>query len=302
MTKVYWAELPLQKEAQRINCMINDLYGYALSKNLTNDFFGELKIRARSNQNLIFSSFGLQGGGKTYQITDIVMEYLSYFQPPKKLNIDNCSFTVTDMLKRIGEAEKGETFILDEQVHTSGYGSSVERKALNNIETTVRADKLSLFFAAPSLIRHNFHYYVEVWQMGSLKPWDFNQPITDQWRYTKSILFSHKAHPLGYIITTTPRDKEFLEKYEAKKARFIQNIKEMKSDRRAYMLLEWAKKVLEDKEFISNYIKFKSKDMRKLMISNYLGKKMSIDELKQVVAYIDYYSEAGKKPKEPKTI
>ena len=286
---VYWAELPLRRESHRMAGIINPMYEAALKKDYTQEIYDELKIIARSKLNLIMSWFGLQGSGKSFSLLDVVMTYLSFFQPEKELSIDNCFFTLTELLNKVAEIDKGEVIILDEQIHTTGYGSKIEKKALENIEMTVRAHRLSLFFAAPKHISHNYHYFVETWQMGSTAKWDWNIPIEKQWLYTKNIIYSEKGHMLGYFVTTTPKDMGFVKAYEKKKDSFIYDVKGMRGGKRHEFIMGLGNKLLEQKGFIDKYSVVKTKRLKQLLVNYYLkGPMLTIEEWKTLIDWIDF--------------
>lgn len=285
---VYWAEMPLRKEALRMASLINPMYEAALQKDFTNEMYDELNIIARSKQNLIMSWFAPQGYGKSYSMLDVVMTFLK--NQGKTLSIDNCFFTISDLVNKIENIDRGESVILDEQTHTTGYGSKTERRQLQNIEMTVRAHRLSLFFAAPPFIQHNFHYFLETWQMGSDKKWNWNKSMEEQWKYTKNIISSHRGHMLGYVITTTPSDVGFLKKYEDKKDKFIGDVRKQKGSTRYRLVMKKGDELLNSKKFLVEWVKvYKSKPLRRLICTHYLeGFGFTIAEWGQLVDYIDY--------------
>lgn len=284
---VYWAEMPLRKEANRIAGIINPMYDAALKKDYTDELYEELDIIAKSKQNLILSWFGLQGSGKSYSMIDVVMRFVE--KQGKVLSIDNCFFTISDLMSKIENVDKGDVLILDEQVHTTGYGSKTEKNALQNIEMTVRAHRLSLFFAAPPFIQHNFHYFFETWQMGSSKKWNWSMPLEDQWKYTKNIVNSHRGHMLGYVITTSPGDMKFVEKYEKIKDKFIGDVRKQKGSMRYKLVMKKGDELLKNKRFLAEWVKVKSKNLKKLISTHYLeGFGFTTVEWGQLVDYIDY--------------
>lgn len=284
---IYWSSLPLEDESIRMAKITNPAYAEALKKNLTPKFADRMKVIANSKQNFILSSFGTQGSGKSYQMLFLYEKFNAYKK--MKINLDNCTFVINDLLDVVAKLAKGETFILDEQVHTSGYGSNIERMILENIEMTVRQDRLSFFFLAPKYIGHNFHYFLETWQMGSDQPWDFNKSIYDQWKYTRSILFDHRQHMLGYIVTGKPTDEDFLVKYEKKKNQYISKFRQRKGSGRYKHILDRAYKIMADDEFLTKYALAKNKTMKRLLVIIKLeGELISIDELRMLIDYCDF--------------
>jgi len=286
--QIDWATLPLQEASIKMAKFYNTDYNIALQKNLTEDFFRHLKIIANTNMNFIMSCFGTQGSGKSYTIAMIVMEFLKY-KGLKKIDLDNCCFTINDLLTVVERLEEGGVFILDEQVHTAGYGSQVERHILDNVEMTTRAHKLCFFFLAPKFFVHNFHYFIETWQMGTEGEWDWNKSIDKQWMYTKSILFDHRQHMLGYIITNTPEDKEFLKAYDAKKNNFINEVRMRRGSGRHQYIMDKAYALLEDEIFFERFVRSKGNDLKRLnMLIALKGELMSTDESKMLLSYIKW--------------
>jgi len=212
------------------------------------------------------------------------------------LTINNVSFTITDMLNLVSNIEKGGVAILDEQISTSGLGSTIERMALSNIEMTVRAHKLSLFFSSPKFTYHNFHYFLETWEFGSDKKIDWSKPIMEQWKFTKLIVYDSKEHMLGYIITTTPKNKDFLVQYEEKKDKFIMDVKGMRTTRRHETLLNTVYSLVQNDEFLEQYTRLmigkKPKRLRKLLVLVSLkGQLFAVEEINTLVDYLEYIIE-----------
>lgn len=299
---IYWAELPVRKESSRMAKFMNPFYEDALKKNLTNDFFAELRIISKSKSNLIMSCFGPQRYGKSYTMLYIQEKYAKEYNKP--LSIDSCAFTITDCLKVAEKAKSQDIITLDEQIYTSGYGSTTERRSLENVEMVVGKLGLSFFFIAPKFVRHNFHYFLEVWQMGSEKQWDFEVPIEKQWKYTKSILFNHKGYMLGYIVTSTPKNQTFLKLYEEKKDKFIDEVKSGRGGGRHKVILDRAFDLLSGKikempDFFERYIVLRTKRLKYLLIRVALrGEMLSIEEMRTLVDYCDYTIEFEEKFKE----
>jgi hypothetical protein len=206
-----------------------------------------------------------------------------------ELTLENWCFTITDLLKVVEKLKITDIFGLDEQIHTSGYGSMIEKNILDNVEMTVRAHKLSFFFSSPKHIIHNYHYYLETWQMGSNKKWDWDKPIEQQWKYTKSIIFDHKDIPIGYVITGKPTNEDFLEKYEKKKSKFIEEIRKRRGSTRYKHILDRAYEIVEDDEFLKRWALCKTKRLKRLLVVVALkGEMMSIEETNMLLDYIDY--------------
>jgi hypothetical protein len=287
----------LRAEAHRVAGMINPMYQAALEKDCTMKMHNEMRITAVSELNEIISLFGPSGSGKSFVIADLVEDYLNYFDPPKKISIDNVFFTVTDMLEAIETVEKGSVVWLDEQIFTSGYGSTVEKRNLQNIESTVRAHKLSFFFSAPQFIQHNFHYYMETWQMGSDEPWPENvgklsteniKGWIHHWKYTKSIVYSEKGHMMGYIVTRTPDDKAFLSAYQKKKDKFVTDVRAQKGGQRFMVIERRAHRLLEKPEFLSEFCSTRDNKLRQLACEIHSGGiYMGIQDWRTLVSYID---------------
>lgn len=285
---IYWFNMPLKAESIRL-AQLSAGFENPSKKEITDRFFEELKVIAKSKQNFLCDSFGVPGSGKSYQVLRIAEKYARY--RGQRLKIENVWFTISEALDGIEKMKKGSIGILDETIHTFGTGSKVERTLLNNIEMVVRAHRLSFFFLAPMHVRHNYHYYLMTWQMGKEgEEWDIEKPIETQWQFTKSFIYDHMGQCLGYIITDTPKNKNFLAEYEKKKDKFITAVRMKRGGARHEHLLKRAFELLEDPEFFERYMQmFKTKRLKKLAIRVSLkGEIMSIEEINILVDYIDY--------------
>lgn len=209
-------------------------------------------------------------------------------------------------LERVGSIEKGSISILDEQIHTSGTGSSLEKKLLENVEMVVGQQQLSFFFIAPRDIQHVYHYKIETWQKGSSQPWNPKKSLESQWKYTKSIIYNHHAIPFGYIITTTPNDEKFMKEYDIKKNKFIDAVRESKGGVRYMTISREANSMVTDRIFIDEYSTCKNNRLRILTIKEHLhGKQFTSEEMKTLNDKIDYLLNVknvteAKKPKPKK--
>lgn len=285
---IYWATLPLDDESIRMAKIVNVDYRTALKKDLTPKFSQRLKIIGKSSkQNLIVSTFGPQGYGKSFVNLYAIEKYSEYRKQP--FTLDHVAFTITELNSLIEGLEHGAIFMLDEQIHTKGYGSRVEMEILENAEMTVRQHGLSFFFLAPKFIQHNFHYILETWCRGSEQPWDFeNKTLEEQWKWTKSILYDHREHMIGYIVTGTPSDTELLKAYDKKKDEFIDKVRKGKGSDRYLIIKQEAADLLADEAFVDNFKMGTTQDFKKfLLIQRLEGKAMSTDEFKMLFAFVD---------------
>lgn len=301
---MYWASLPMDRESLRISTLLQPAYQEALQKDITKtELVPRMKIVSKSFLNLILSFFGLQGSGKSYALLFLMEIQAKYGNV--ELCIDNVCFTITDILKIIEKGDKGEIYCLDEQRHTYGYGSSVERMGLDNVEMTVRAHKLSFFFSAPRLIPHNYHFYFETWEMGSNEEWDMvkiadgEKSIYDYWKYTRLICYDNKGGIIGHIITGAPKDRDFLVKYEEKKDKFINDIRARTGSKRPLYVLDKAYELADYTDpvskiqFLEEFIlKAKTADLKTNFVLVTLAKigggDLSIDETKKISHYLGY--------------
>jgi hypothetical protein len=305
---VFW-EMPLQDESNRMAENEYQDYKDALNKNKTEVLKSRLKVIASSQQNFIMSCFAPQGYGKSYAMIFLAEMYSKFAGIP--LSIRNVCFTVTDMLRAVEDGQKGDLFILDEQIHTHGYGSNVEKNMLVNIERVVRAHKLCFFFIAPEWIPHTYHYYIETYQMGGDSRFDPAKPLEEQWKYTKSILYDNRNAKLGYIITGEPQNKEFLALYNAKKDEFVSTVRSMGGGARDNFVTDTARElVLSDKAislfdltvpmtFREMYKGCKNKMQKLSVINGFIykllkGRIFSTTELNLLVARIDMMTFADK--------
>lgn len=291
--EINWVSLPLQEVSMKMAKYYDSDYVIALekTKNLTDKFFEHLKLISKSKLNLIMSSFGVQGSGKSWQIIYIVEKLLKY-KGMDELPTDNICFTIASLLKVVENLKIGDVFILDEQVHTAGYGSHIERNILENVEMTTRAHKLCFFFLAPRFFVHNYHFFLETWQIGSDKEWSWNKPVEEQWKYTKSVLYDHKNHMLGYIITGTPENKEFMKKYDEKKNEFIEQVRLRRGSGRHQYILDKAYMLLENDTFLRRFVQSRTRRLKRLnMIIALKGELISVEESNMLLDYISWVIE-----------
>ena len=292
----------MRKEEIRMRKIYSQTHRQALKKDWTNKFNQELKIIARSNQNLILVIYGKQGSGKSYVLLFIAEKFLSFFQPPMKLTVDDCHFSNIDLLESI-EKKKGHPGldIKDEQIQTVGMGSQAERMALENVIMTVRGQKQSIFFSAPHFVSVDCHYTLKTWEMGALEPWDWNKPIEQQWVFTKSLIYSSDGDLLGYIVTKTPKDMELLKKYEEKKDQFITRTRAQGGSMRYMYILRKAKELMNNPEFLEDFNSATNKKLKAFFCTKHMGSSMlTIAETGILVDYIQNQMKRAPKPKKLK--
>ena len=282
--KYYWTNRPLQDEANRSTSIYEIRYSDALKKDQTKKIVEEFKMIAINPMNLIISIEGPQGSGKSWQVQFLAekLEELGNL----RYDIDNVRFSVTDMNKRVQEVKRRSILILDEQVLAYGLGTGTERSTLLNIERTIRKNKLCLFFLAPDFIRHIFHYHLEVWEMGSNRPWDFSIPLSNQWKYTKSIIFDRKLHPFGYIITSKPTKIKFLTEYEKRKNEFITRLLEERIENREKYVYDKALELLKDKSFMRKFTTLRKINSKRNLVGITVGIGFNKEEKKTITDII----------------
>ncbi len=289
---IYWNQWRLDNRATQINELEREWKNVS-RVNMTDSFVKDLKIRASSKMNYILSGFGKQGMGKSYTFL-FVMEQWCKFAGVEP-DIKNVVFMISDALARVEKMDKGDVLILDEQVYSAGTGSKTERENLRNMERTVRQHRISLFFLAPDFISHSFHNFIETWKMGSDRKWNWKQknPL-GQWKYTMSLLYNNNEALLGHIVTETPRNKDFLEKYEKKKSKFVDQMRKSQSTGRYSELLNYTHKIIKTKGFEKTWSSLKSKSLKALYLQSVMrGKNLPGEQIKQMVNYIDFYFETG---------
>jgi hypothetical protein len=126
--------------------------------------------------------------------------------------------------------------------------------------------------------------------MGSVKPWDWSVPIEDQWKYTKNILYDQKGFMLGYIVTGTPKDTEFMAKYNVKKDAFIGRVTSQKAGMRYTIIEEQANEIVNNDTFLKEYAMAKTRDLKTFMVTKEMGGFMAATaEIRQIVSVIDYF-------------
>lgn len=284
---IFWDNLGVRNEWRKM--MIAEDYRIkdAIKKNLTEHFFNELKVLCQSKQNAVISCFGQQGWGKSYSLM-FISEFLSK-QLNYELTIDNVYFSKLDMLLALEKARDGDIYILDEQTKTFGVGSGAEKEWLDNIEKIVRQKKLFLLFSSPVEEPHIYHYKLRVWAMGSEKEWDNTKKFEEQWKYTQSLLYGTGEILLGYIITGTPKNKEFLNLYEEKKAKFIKEMLERRGSKKTEYLMNLANQLLQKKGFFVKYALCNTKTTKKILCRMEIGQGfLTSEEEKMLVDFIDY--------------
>lgn len=289
MGKLFALDTPLHKESIR---MAELLYGYeetgVMKKDLSKDFVVELQTTAISQKNLIVSSFGTTGSGKSWQVARLEEKYCEFTGKTRELA--NVAFTITDALTAAENADRGGVVTLDEQVQTFGPGSGVEKGLLKNIEMTVRAQKLSFFFLAPIFVDHAFHYFLRTWQILGPRKFDPKVPVERQWTHTKSLVYDDLEHPLGYIVTESPRDLKFMKRYEEKKDKFITEIRGRRGSRRPFYLLDKAFELIQKPGFVEKWINpLASVQAKQSLISQFTkGEMFTINDFGTLKSHIEY--------------
>lgn len=322
--EIYWHHMPLEEESVKMAKYLDPTYATALKKNVTSKFIKEVSMKRKSKQNLILNGQGRQRSGKSWQF--IKINELIAGSTGDMIRIENCEFTLTELLKRVEGLsvaleklkkqetheliakklkESGEEFQLDEQISIHGYGSTVEKNMLDNIEMIVGKWEWSFSFLAPKYIPHNFMYHLETWEWGNWeKKIDPDVPVNKQWIFTKSIITDHRGYKLGYIVTSTPEDKNFLKKYETKKDKFLAYATQFKGSQRPKLLIDKCYELLMSKEkiyvspisdfkenFLQRWIRCRNNNMKifslRVALSNIGFGMVGTDELKQMAANVD---------------
>jgi hypothetical protein len=288
MPSIYWFARPLEAEALKASMFSSmDLY-HALDfkKDLTVLWYKELEMRCKSRDNLIVSIFGSQGTGKSY-VALYTLEKMAKFMN-KPVNLDNVFFTLDDLSIGVERVGRNEVLVLDEQIETSGQGSSAERKGLVNIERVVRQHKLNFFFLAPEHIRHTYHYYLRVWQPGAFKPFNPNKTVEEQWELSRSVIYNVDNHPFGWIITAKPTNIKFLEAYEKKKSEFIDRVKARRGSGRYKFIGRRADDIIQDEKFKEEFRNAPRQPLKKLLLKEKLqGELITTDEFKELFDKVD---------------
>lgn len=303
--EIHFYSLPLEDEAKKMWTYYAPIYATALEKNISDKFFGNMKVRSNSNQNMILSSLGRQGSGKSYVI--IKINEIRLMLVGGRLDIKNCEFTLTNLLKAIEQrGPDDKDFINDEKFISFGYGAELERAMLRNIENTTRKFGLNFYFLCPEDVKHQHIWKLETWEWGGYEE-EFNPNISmeKQWVFTKSIVFSDKNIPVGYLITGTPQDKKFLQAYEKKKEKFLDFVTKFTGSQRIKMLDERCYELLTNREkifsspisnmkdnFLQRWCKCKSIDLKIMTLQSALANTpfgmVSTKELSQMARKVEY--------------
>jgi hypothetical protein len=176
----------------------NIAYYYALAKNLTPFFIGDLRYKHYNGKNHVIQCFGSQGDGKSFAVFNIEELVNPLF------TLDYVKFTDYDTLKALSDCPEGASVVKDEQLKTHGEGSQQQEDALTNIEWTVRVKRVNLAYCCPEPQIHSCHYSLEVF---------FDRHEDKQKTYLWLYRNSKLDMPLGYIVTRLPKiDREAYKK------------------------------------------------------------------------------------------
>ncbi len=257
---------------------------------------GTFDLHVLKNHNFLLGNGILtHNSGKSYSAMFVAEKLSGYLG--RNLSIDNVGFNLTEVLGIAEKAEIGSVIIMDEQTKVKGRGSQIESALLENIERVVRQHKLFFFFLSPRYVSHSYRYMIEVWQPGSDKPFDYSKTLEEQWKYTRCIVFNDKQLPIGYIVTESPSDKDFLVQYEEKKSKFIEGIRARQGSGRPKYLRDRAMEFLAKEgkckecgiDFFHDFVLAKNKSLREVLVSMAShGEMISVDETKGIVNYCDY--------------
>lgn len=197
----------------------------AMQKDRTNLFFEDLEWRLQNEKNVILAVYGETGSGKSTVAMRIAYEMLNFLPEDRRekadLDINQVSFSKTQILNQIQDTHPGETIISDEDREESyGMGSQREAQQMSKIEQSVRAESLNFIFCSPYPQQHEQHYTIEAFDI------DYDKEVN------RAILYDQSRSGLREPIGTLYLKKYTIPGYIEKKRNYIQGVKQsMVSDR-----------------------------------------------------------------------
>jgi hypothetical protein len=217
-------------------------------KKLTSLLFESWKWKADSRNNVVMSTEGTQGSGKSLSNIEFCRILGKIFDRP--FSLQDIAFYPEEMENLISNSQNRQTMMCDEQQQTNvGLMSNTIRNRLVDYEEELRWSQTNLCYVAPSLHQHQHYYVLESFKPVRLrnkvcnvcrKPNCLNCEIQEEKRsgypaYFVLMLKTHRANdgmlvPRGYVLAKMPPLK-IAKEYELIKQEHIRRLKAKESMR-----------------------------------------------------------------------
>ena len=222
-----------QKHRLKIKLQAHPIYKRALRFNYAPLFMNFVESRLGNwLQNVIISIFGEPGMGKSYvgwTIGEIMTNILVKFYPNVIFDETHVYLDLAELEERLKTAQKGETFMLDEQTDFYGTGSNFVIATLGNIEMTCRKNQINLIYCAPCVRTHYHNLVLETF----MSRWPIQRCTVREKGYipegqTLCFVYGQQSKtffdPLGMMKVNHPKNLEALRKYELNKDEYMARV------------------------------------------------------------------------------
>lgn len=233
----------------------------------------EFKFRESHESNLIWSTEGGQGSGKSRFNLRMCIISGQIFDKPFRL--DNMYFFQQDLRNALKNFKKRTTYSEDEQPRTHGIMSKFLEDELADFEDLYRRPQVNISYVAPQLRTHN-HFFVFK-TLGDFFVYQKNQVAEVESMFLTKRNSDDMLMPRGIVRVKCP-DQKIWDLYNKKKDQFLEAMKGKKGDR-IKILEDYAIKVA-NKHFDKLYVKFKNgicKIKSKEILKLYLQKEFGVD-------------------------
>jgi len=215
-------------------------------KQLTSRLIESWKWRADTRNNVVMSTEGEQGTGKSLSNIYFGLVLGKIFD--RDFSLEDIAFYPEEMEKAIENSHTRQTIMCDEQQTTNvGLMSSTIRNRLVDYEEQLRFSMTNLLYVAPSLRQHQHYYVLKTWKPIRMKnkhcnickkPTCIECEVPEEKRsgypaFFVSMLETKRAQdgmlvPRGYVLARMP-PKKIVNEYEAIKQEHIRKLKAKES-------------------------------------------------------------------------
>jgi hypothetical protein len=206
----------------------------AIDKQETDDWNKHWESRCTKNANAVVSFKGPPGTGKSYAAGFFAEQKIIKWTGGRVI----LGWTCTDLLEKAKDAQVGDVLWRDEQTQSYGIGSKREQAALESIEDTCRADKISLLFVSPRPQLHSHHAVMESFGI-----------ISEKLQRGMLMWWSPNSEALGWVQFGKPSDA-FLKRYEKEKKEFMRIIREQEGPQREQRRAQDAVDLATDEKYL----------------------------------------------------